>query len=140
MLTEICSALKNWFEPHDGSGRHFGTFQIKNGTLAPLDFLQNGQYFRIVGSVFNDGVHQYPGTDLIDEVFDGAVWEMCPPPAFLSLAAEIKAYMQSDAAKPSPYISESIGGYNYQKAWDKNGVQIGWQTIFSQRLRPWRKL
>ena len=43
MLTEICAAIKNWFEPYDGSGRHFGVFTIENGSMQPLDFLQNGQ-------------------------------------------------------------------------------------------------
>ena len=140
MLTEICSTLKNWFEPHDGSGRHFGTFVIENGQLAPLDFLQNGQYFRIIGSVANDGVHQYPASDLIDEVFDGAVWEMRLPPAFLSLCAEIEEYVMAGSAKPTPYVSESFGGYAYQKATGADGAPLGWREVFSKRLNIWRKL
>lgn len=139
MLTEICAALKNWFEPQDGSGRHFGTFVIENGALTPLD-LKNGQYFRIIGSACNDGVHPYPDADLTDEVFDGAVWEMRPPPAFLSLAAEIEEYVMSGAAKPSPYVSESFGGYAYEKATDANGAPMSWQTAFAKRLNIWRKI
>ena len=140
MLAEICATLKNWFEPHDGYGRHFGVFTIENGQLAPLDFLQNGQYFRIVGSAFNEGVYRYQDAKLIDEVFDGAVWEMRPPPAFLSLAAEIEAYAVSDAAKPSPFVSESFGGYAYEKATDANGAPVSWQSAFAKRLNQWRKV
>ena len=108
--------------------------------LPPLDFLQEGQYFRIVGSVFNDGVYQYPATSLTDEVFEGAVWAMAVPPTLIALSAEIKAYNDSDAGKPSPFTSESFGGYSYTKATDANGAPIGWQKAFASRLAKWRKL
>ena len=138
MLTELCQVTKNWFSsPED---RHFGKFTINGGSLAPLDFLQEGQYFRIIGSVFNDGVHQHPTAQLTDEDFDGAVWAMKPPPAFVALAAEIEAYNKSDAGKVSPYTSESFGGYAYTKATDANGAPIGWKKAFASRLNQWRKL
>ena len=138
MLTEICAELRNYFEVPNG--RHFGKFTISGGSIAPLDFLQEGQYFRIVGSVFNDGVYQYPATSLTDEVFEGAVWAMAVPPTLIALAAEIKAYNDSDAGKTSPYTSESFGGYSYTKATDANGAPIGWQKAFASRLNKWRKL
>ena len=138
MLTEICAEIRNYFEVPNG--RHFGTFTISGGSIAPLDFLQEGQYFRIVGSVFNDGVYKYPAASLTDEVFEGAVWAMAVPPTLIALAAEIKAYNDSDAGKPSPYTSESFGGYSYTKATDANGAPIGWQKAFASRLNKWRKL
>lgn len=138
MLTEICAELRNWFVVPDGV--HIQTYTISGGSIAPLDFLQEGQYFRIVGSVFNDGVYQYPATSLMDEVFDGAVWAMALPPSIIALAAEIKAYNDSDAGKPSPFTSESFGGYAYTKATDANGAPIGWQKAFASRLSKWRKL
>ena len=138
MLTELCAELRNYFEVPNG--RHFGKFEISGGSMAPLDFLQEGQYFRIVGSVFNDGVYQYPATSLTDEVFEGAVWAMALPPSIIALAAEIKEYNDSDAGKASPYTSESFGGYSYTKATDENGVPVGWQKAFASRLNRWRKL
>lgn len=138
MLTEICGALRNWFT--QDKDKHYGTFTVTDGTIAPLNFLQDGQYFRIIGSVFNDGVHQYPSAELTDEVFDGAVWAMRLPPAFLALAAEIKDYAQSDAAKVTPYTSESFGGYSYTKATDASGAALGWQAVFAKRLNQWRKI
>lgn len=138
MLTEICAEIRNYFEVPNG--RHFGTFTISGGSITPLDFLQEGQYFRIVGSVFNDGVYQYPATSLTDEVFEGAVWAMAVPPTLIALAAEIKAYNDSDAGKANPYTSESFGGYSYTKATDANGAPIGWQKAFASRLNKWRKL
>ena len=138
MLTELCAELRNYFEVPNG--RHFGKFEISGGSIAPLDFLQEGQYFRIVGSVFNDGVYQYPATSLTDEVFEGTVWAMAVPPSAIALAAEIKAYSESDVGKASPYTSESFGGYSYTKATDANGAPIGWQKVFASRLSKWRKL
>ena len=138
MLTEICAELRNYFEVPDG--RHFGRFEISGGSIAPLDFLQDGQYFRIVGSVFNDGVYQYPATSLTDEVFDGAVCAMAVPPSVIDLAAEIEEYNNSDAGKASPFTGESFGGYSYTKATDANGAPIGWQKAFASRLAQWRKL
>ena len=138
MLTELCAELRNYFEVPNG--RHFGTFTISGGSIAPLDFLQEGQYFRIIGSVFNDGVYQYPAASLTDEVFEGAVWAMAVPPTLIALAAEIKTYNDSDAGKASPFTSESFGGYAYTKATDSNGAPIGWQKSFASRLNRWRKL
>ena len=138
MLTEICAELRNYFEVPNG--RHFGKFEISGGSIAPLDFLQEGQYFRIVGSVFNDGVYQYPATSLTDEVFEGAVWAMSLPPDLIALSAEIEEYNKSDAGKASPYISENFGGYGYTKATDASGAPIGWQKAFASRLNKWRKL
>lgn len=138
MLTEICAELRNYFEVPNG--RHFGKFEISGGSISPLDFLQDGQYFRIIGSIFNDGVYQYPATSLKDEVFEGAVWSMAVPPSVIDLAAEIEEYNKSDDVKASPYTSESFGGYSYTKATDANGAPIGWQKAFASRLNRWRKL
>ncbi len=131
--------MRNWFVARDGV--HINTYTISGGSIAPLDFLQEGQYFRIIGSVFNDGVHQYPASNLTDEVFHGAVWAMNLPPSLIALAAEIEEYSKSDAGKPSPYASESFGGYSYTKFTDGNGGDGGrWQKVFAKRLNAWRKL
>ena len=138
IFTELCAELRNWFVVPDGI--HVQTYTISGGSIAPLDFLQDGQYFRIVGSVFNDGVYQYPATSLTDEVFNGAVCAMAVPPAVIDLAAEIEEYNNSDAGKASPFTNESFGGYSYTKATDASGAPIGWQKAFANRLSRWRKL
>ena len=135
-LTNLCAELRNYFETE----KRFGTFTISGGSISPSDFLQDGQYFRIVGSVFNDGVHRHPAHDLTDETFDGAVWAMAVPPAVVELAAEIEEYNKSDAGKPSSYISENFGGYGYTKATDENGLPVGWRSVFKSELNRWRKL
>ena len=81
MLEQVLRRLNNWFllEIHEG------TFTVENGGVT-LPFLQKGQYFRIVGSVFNDGLHQYPAEDLTDESFTGVVWALAVPKAVVTLA------------------------------------------------------
>ena len=136
MLTEVCAELRNYFVVKI----HEGIFTIDGGKIAPLDFIQENQYFRIVGSVFNDGVYQYPATSLTDEVFEGSVWAMAVPPSVVALAEEIKKYNESDEAKPSAYTSESFGGYSYSKATDENGAPIGWKKVFASRLNQYRRI
>ena len=138
IITEICAELRNWFVVPNGV--HIQTYTISGGSIAPLDFLQDGQYFRIIGSVFNDGVHQYPAADLTDEVFHGAVWAMAVPPSVIDLAAEIEEYNKSDAGKASPYISENFGGYGYTKATGSNGKVLTWKSVFADALNRYRKL
>ena len=135
-LTNLCAEIRNYFE----TKKRFGTFTISGGSISPSDFLLDGQYFRIVGSVFNDGVHRHPAHDLTDETFDGAVWAMAVPPAVIDLATEIEEYNKSDVGKPSPYISENFGGYGYTKATDENGLPAGWRSVFRSELNKWRKL
>ena len=136
MLTEICAELRDYFEVPNG--RHFGKFEISGGSIAPLDFLQEGQYFRIVGSVFNDGVYQYPATSLTDEVFEGAVWAMSLPPDLIALSAKIQKYCEQNA--DSSFVSESFGGYSYTKATSSDGSVATWRDVFRKDLNRYRKL
>ena len=138
MLTEICAEIRNYFLVPNGI--HSGTFTISGGSIAPLDFLKDGQYYRIVGSTFNDGVHMYPDFDLTDEQFEGSVWAMAVPPAVVALSEEIKAFTESDAGKPTPYTSESFANYSYTRASDANGVPVSWQSLYAKRLNPYRRI
>lgn len=117
-----------------------GEFTIENGSIE-LPFLLDGQYFRIVGSVFNDGVHQYPVQDLTDEVFHGAVWALAISPALIDLAKRIEEWESKNAETlESPYQSESFGGYSYTVKTGTNGKTYSWKDEFAGELRKWRKL
>ena len=139
MLTELCGVLRNWFE----TDRISDTYTVKNGSIT-LSFLQNGQFFRVVGSVFNDGVHQYPDYAMADETFDGSIWPMSVPPALLCLGEEIKAWQEKNGdIAASPYTSESFGGYSYSKTTSGSATGAGmvtWQSVFKSRLNQWRKI
>ena len=139
MLEQVLMNIRNWFTV-DG-GIHSGTFTIKDGGIA-LPFLANGQYFRIIGSVFNDGLHQYPAADLVDEEFSGAIWALAIPKAVIDLANEIQKWQgKNGEASVSPYQSESFGGYSYSKATDaETGGAVTWQSAFKRQLSAWRKL
>lgn len=144
MLTELCAELRNYFI-RGYEDIHIGEFTISGGEIQSLSFLQQGQYFRIVGSVFNDGVWQYGSTNaLTDETFNGAIWAMRMPPAVVALSQEIDAWITANqAAIDSPYSSESFGGYSYTKrsgTGEGDGGSLTWQNQFAKRLSKWRKL
>lgn len=131
MFETICAHIHNDFEVSRAAGR----FVIAGGTL-PLEDMAAGEYFRIIGSRFNDGVYRYPAEGLPDEAFDGAVARLRPPRAFLKLVAEIEAWRAKyGGAAEGPYQSESvIGVYSYTR----DGA--GWQKVFAGRLDEWRRL
>ena len=139
MLEQVLMNIRRWF-PVEG-GVHSGTFTIEGGGIT-LPFLLTNQYFRIVGSVFNDGLHQYPAVDLTDETFTGSVWALAVPKAVIDLANEIQEWQDKNAdALSSPYSSESFGGYSYSKATNSaTGGAETWQSHFGQQLSAWRKI
>ena len=139
MLEQVLMNIRNWFTV-DG-GIHSGNFTIEDGGIT-LPFLANGQYFRIIGSVFNDGLHQYPASDLKAETFDGTVWALAIPQAVIDLAAEIEAWeTKNGEAASGIYQSESFGGYSYSKATDaETGGAVTWQSAFKKQLSVWRKI
>lgn len=142
ILTEVCEYLNNYFWEKKIQGR----FTITDGGLEVIG-LKAGQYFRIVGSTFNNGVHIYPATDLTDEEFNGAIWAMAVPQTVIAIASDIKEWqtkygdVNSDAM--SPFNSESFSGYSYSKSGSGNansGSNIGWQDVFGGRLNKYRRL
>lgn len=131
MLTEILKHLNNWFVMPDGV--RTGEYSISDGEIV-LPFLADGQYFRIVGSVFNDGVHKY-GDTLMDETYTGEIWALAIPRAVIELAEEIEAWQEKNGGADG-YLSESFGGYSYTKSADA----LSWQAAFRGRLNAWRKV
>lgn len=146
MLSELCQELRNWFDR--GQPRIHGAFEIRDGKIVDSDFtdvIQNNQYFRIVGSVFNDGVYKYTNDlTLTDELFVGAVWLMAVPKEVVNLAEDIAAWQTKYAdAVNTPYQSESFGGYSYSKASGGSGSGSSgpsWQSTFANQLNKWRKI
>lgn len=159
ILTEMCQILRNWFDR--GQEKWHGEVTISNREITFVSdgsrgsqkafSLQANQYFRIIGSLFNDGVHKYGGDALVDETFTGAIWAMAVPPSVVALADEIQAWQDkyggADGVLLSPYSSESFGGYSYTKnsgsgGYSGSGGSTGptWQSMFATRLNAWRKI
>lgn len=145
-LTELCAHLRNWFVRSE-SDKYYGVFEIANGLLVlPAGVeLRDGQYFRVIGSVFSDGVHQHPASFPVDETFGGEIWAMAVPSDVIALTEEIGEWEKKyGEAAASPYTSESFGGYSYQKSGgaslNGNSGVVSWETQFKPRLNRWRKL
>lgn len=154
MISELCAELRNYFLRDYVNPEHYihyGSFVIANGDIQSLPFLKFGQFYRIVGSTFNDGVHKYSANHhrgaedsetLTDEEFEGAIWEMFVPKEVVDLSAEIQDWISKNADTiNSPYQSESFGGYSYTKAIASNGkLSTDWQSHFAGKLNRWRRL
>ncbi len=145
ILTEICDYLNNNF----WEKKIEGNFSIVDGYI-DVPALKDGQYFRIVGSTFNDGVHKYPitaTTKLTDEEFKGIILAMAVPQTVIAIASDIKdwqtLYGNVSSEAMSPFTSESFAGYSYSKNGSGNansGSNITWQDVFGGRLNKYRKL
>lgn len=148
MLNEICMELRNFFCTKED--KIIGSFSIANGALVPLPSFLSGQYYRIVGSIFNDGVHRSDDVLTDEPEFKGAVWLMRVPIAVIELAQEIEQWVTkyggAEGVINSPYASESFGGYSYSKRAGSGGYEgsggsdVTWQGVFAKRLNPYRRI
>lgn len=109
-----------------------------DGVQHPINFLQQGQYFLVEGSVFNDGVYQFP-CERVNETFTGAISALAIPQEVVELSRDIAAW-QKKYGDPTPYMSESFGGYSYTKATQGSTGTATWQEAFRNRLHTWRKI
>ena len=147
-LTELCSELNNYFPVKKIAGR----FTVESGHITGAEglHLQDGQFYRVRGSVFNDGVHKYP-TDILkdEESFKGQLWSMAIPQEVIDLASDISdwetQYGGASSPNMSPYNSESFGGYSYSKSAGASGAggaqsANSWQSVFASRLAKFRRL
>ena len=136
MLEAMLTHLHNWFPARNG--KHAGAFVIASGVLSPDIGLVSGQYYRIRGSVFNDGLHRVDGGEVLnDEEFTGEVWALAIPKAVQELAEEIAAWRESNPETDK--TSESFGGYSYSRGQSASGGVGGWQAAFAGRLNAWRR-
>lgn len=138
MLEQILRSIKDYFIKEVWHG----IFLISDGSLSDVDFLKEGQYFKIHGSDFNDGVYKYPATDLKDEEFNGEIWALNVPQEIIDIAEERAAWEQKNADKlNSPFNSESFAEYSYtlKSSGSETGGGIASGTAFNERLKQWRK-
>ncbi len=144
MLTEICAYLRNHFD-RDSSGNRIPSWtediSITGRELVGFsDRLLPGQYFRILDSNLNDGVHMYGDEDLNDEEFLGTIQPMRIPPAVVEISQELKSYREKYAdVIESPISSENFFGYSWSaKASGSEASPI--PDHLAKRLAPWRKI
>jgi hypothetical protein len=155
-LEKVLYHIHNWFPV---GFAQVVDCEIADGELpAPYSSsMLDGQWYRIQGSIMNDGLHRhwvtYPEgeeSDLVDETFSGTITLLAIPKPLLSVAEEIDEYIQDTreadrAARSAKFRSESFDGYSYTLRDDsraKNGSSglTGWQAAFASDLSPWRKM
>lgn len=135
MIENVLAYLRNFFVVKSAASE----WEIKGGAI-DVPFLIDGQYFRIMGSVLNDGVYRYPAEGLKNETFYGTVYGLAIPKALLDLISEIEEWQSANGkAAAAPYQSESFGGYSYTLKGDAE-TAASWQTAFAARLNAWRKI
>lgn len=147
VLEQILWHIHNWFD--------HGTFPVEGcstegGSLPASVPIPEGAWYRIQGSLFNDGLHRMGEDELEGETFDGTVTVCAIPKALIDLAGEIADWIDDNAesdkaARQGPYQSESFDGYTYTKKTDSraqngSGGLTGWQAAFASDLNPWRKI
>ena len=141
-LDMYCADLKNYFIADFSKDLYFGEFEIHNNIIN-LGFLDANQYFRIVGSKFNDGVYKYDNKlTLVDETFNGAIWAMSVPPEFLAAVQEAETYL-TEHPLGIEFQSESFGGYSYTRASGGNSMSSGFwylPAVTAQKLNRYRRM
>ena len=147
ILEQVLYHIHNWFV-YDTIDT--GQCEISDGSLPASVSIPDGAWYRIQGSMLNDGLHQHPDTDLSDETFDGTVTVCAIPKALLNVVDEIADWIDHyntarEGLQDSPFASESFGGYSYSirsdlTANNGSGGLTGWQAEFASRLNPWRKI
>ena len=150
LMTEICSNIKNYFAPaskkDDLSYIHHGDYTIKDGTVSGTDFLLPKQFFRITGSLLNDGVYRNTPDDLKsleDEIFRGAVWEMAVPKSFIELCGDIQKFndkVNELCLNDKGFASESFGGYSYSLSSSAPAYMQSWEKRIISHLNSYRRL
>lgn len=146
MLEQVLWHIHNWFA-YDKLGV---SCAISDGRLPASVSIPEGAWYRIEGSLLNDGLHRHPAEDLRDETFSGTITICAIPNALLDVVEEIEDWQEAynagrDKALESPYSSESFDGYSYNMrdysgANSSSGGLSGWQAEFASRLNTWRKV
>lgn len=146
MLEQVLHHIHNWFAYDEFNVR----CAISDSQLPASVSIPEGAWYRIEGSLLNDGLHRHPAEDLRDETFSGTITICAIPNALLDVVEEIEDWQQAynkgrDKALESPYSSESFDGYSYNMrdysgANSASGGLSGWQAEFASRLNTWRKV
>lgn len=146
VLEQVLNHIHNWFVYDQMDVR----CAIEGGSLPASVSIPKGAWYRIQGSLFNDGLHRHPAADLQDETFDGTITVCAIPNALLDVVEEIEEWQDAYSAGQkkalgSPYSSESFDGYSYSIRSDLtansgSGGLTGWQAAFASQLNPWRKM
>lgn len=150
-VPELCVYTHNFFDRYDepfyggfiiGVDYIWNTFNFEKDVIANpsniLDGLAPHQYYKIEGSIFNDGVHM-AGETLVPEKFYGTVQPMRVPKVFEKLAQKITDY-DDVAPGGGRYVSQSFAGWSGTMATGSDGLPVDGVTRYRKEINQWRKL
>jgi hypothetical protein len=142
LLDDVLSYIHNYFARDQ---RPVSGCEIAGGAL-PFD-MPEGVWYRIEGSLLNDGMHQAGSEEVLaDETFDGTITLCAVPKPLLETVDQILAWTEKNGDSAyGPYQSESFGGYSYtlKGSSTSNGTTppvTGWKAAFAGSFTRWRKL
>lgn len=136
---DVMEQINNWFP----IAKKSGTFTVKDGSLdmTGAPGIMNGQYFRVIGSAMNDGLHIFPDTGMVDETFEGEIWSLAVPKTFAKVCEDMQAWLEKHPVTASGYTSESFGGYSYSVPTNpQTGQAASVMDVFKSSLNRWRRL
>lgn len=147
MLTEICRIINNAYNIDSGD---YGTYEIKDNLLTGNDAKYLiGSYIAIEcrggsdnnGSILNGGIYKIKDDlitldDVLNEKWDGYIYQCAIPKDLISLSEEIKENIKN--TKQGNKVSEDFGVYSYQKATNKNGVILSWLEVYETRISQFK--
>ena len=142
-MERILKYLNNYFYSFGKRGE----FEANRNVLNVKDGFYLGQYIKVCGSNFNDGVYRIVGTEdsgicldraLNKETFNGVIFGLKVPKNLQELNFKIESYIESNSN--NNFVSESFGDYSYTRTTGRNGGLLTWQEAFREELKPYRKM
>ena len=136
-ITDIMREIRNCFPV----AVLYGPWQITDGVLTPPTGLPDSGWIALEGFDGLDGVHQLEAGRSLSGAPDGSwtgrVWLLSPPEDFLRVCQQIADWAHK---QPDPSVqSESFGAYS-RTSLTVSGRPLGWQDIFADALRPYRRM
>lgn len=123
-----------------------GEFEAIDGCIRVSQKYKTGQFVKLESLDGICGVYSVVSTDgvsiTLDEslngIFEGVVYSLNVPKAFTQLHEEIEKFKINN--KVSTFTSESFGGYSYSKATNGNGKPLGWQDVYADELKYYKRI
>lgn len=104
-----------------------------------------GQYIRIINSILNDGVYKITAIaeneitieeGLNNEMFNGTICGLAVPSKFIDIVNKIKTY--DNEHKTTDIVSESVTGYSYTRATNKDGKAMTGTDMYVDEWKQYR--
>jgi hypothetical protein len=83
-------------------------------------------------------LYELEGLSDVSDEWQGTVYSQRIPPDFIDLCQRIAEWAAK--SQPTNVVSHGVGGYyNQTVATGPDGLPAGWQRVFANELRPYRR-